>query len=78
MVKWTDHALAQLHAIHDYISQDSPFYAKRVAEEIVYITLSLDELPQLGRMVPKLMSQSVREIFAVFVPNLVRDQNFPN
>ena len=32
MVKWTDHAKAQLRHIHDYIAQDSPIYAKRVAD----------------------------------------------
>ena len=38
MVKWTDHAKAQLRHIHDYIAQDSPIYAKRVADALVHKT----------------------------------------
>ncbi len=62
MVKWTNHALAQLRHIHDYIAQDSPFYAKRVIESLVSKTIGLDELPRMGRMVPELNDEAVREI----------------
>ena len=62
MVKWTDHALVQLRHIHDYIAQDSPLYARRVAETLVSKTLGLDELPRLGRIVPELNEEAVREI----------------
>lgn len=46
----------QLRHIHDYIAQDSPVYAKRVAEAIVRKTIDLDELPRIGR--GGLLSQS--------------------
>ena len=49
MVKWTRHAKRQLRHIHDYIAHDSPMYAKRVSEELVKITIGLDELPRRGR-----------------------------
>ncbi|MDP2229276.1 MAG: type II toxin-antitoxin system RelE/ParE family toxin [Moraxellaceae bacterium] len=62
MVKWTDHALAQLRHIHDYIAQDSPFYAKRVSEALVSKTIGLDGLPRLGRMASELNEDTVREI----------------
>ena len=62
MVKWTDHALAQLRHIHDYIAQDSPLYARRVSEALVSKTIGLDELPRLGRMVQELNEDTVREI----------------
>ena len=62
MVKWTDHALAQLRQIHDHIAQDSLLYAKRVAEALVSKTIGLDELPRLGRKVPELNDDTVREI----------------
>ena len=48
MVKWTAHAKARLRAIRDYIAQNSPLYAKRVSEELVQKTVSLDELPRKG------------------------------
>ena len=62
MVKWTDHALSQLRHIHDYIAQDSPLYAKRVAEALVSKTIELDKLPRLGHKVPELNDDTVREL----------------
>ncbi len=54
MVKWSDHALAQLQDIHDYIEKNSPLYAKRVALTLVQKSLPLDDLPRLGKIVPEL------------------------
>jgi len=45
MVKWTDHAKAQLRHIHDYIFEDSPFYARCVSEELVQKLLALMSCP---------------------------------
>jgi len=62
MVKWSHHAKAQLRHIHDYISEDSPLYAKRVSEELVQKTIGLDELPCKGRTVAELNNDAVREL----------------
>lgn len=62
MVKWTDHAKAQLHHIYQYISQDSPFYAKWVTKALVKKTIGLDVLPRKGRKVPELNEDAVREL----------------
>lgn len=62
MVKWTAHAKTQLRHIHDYISQDSLLYAKRVVEELVQKTIGLDELPRKGHKVPELNEDTVREL----------------
>lgn len=62
MVKWTSHAKVQLRHIHDYIAEDSPVYARRVTQELVEKTLTLDALPQRGRMVPELGDEAVREL----------------
>ena len=64
MVKWTDHAQAQLRHIHDYIAHDSPLYAKRVSEEMVRKTVGLDELPYLGRKVPELNKEYIHAVVA--------------
>ena len=61
MVKWTDHAKTQLRHIHDYIAQDSARYAKRVAEELVNKSLTLDVLPNKGKIVAELNDEAVRE-----------------
>lgn len=62
MVKWTDHALTQLRHIHNYIAQDSPFYAKRVAAALVDKSMALNKLPRRGRIVPELSDETVREL----------------
>ena len=62
MVRWTNHAKRQLRHIYDYIAHDSPMYAKRVSEELVRVTLGLDELPRRGRMVQELNEDTVREL----------------
>jgi plasmid stabilization system protein ParE len=66
MVKWTDHALAQLHHIHDYIADDSSLYAKRVSEAMVRKTVGLDELPYQGHKVPELNEEYIRELGLYF------------
>ncbi|MDX1253297.1 MAG: type II toxin-antitoxin system RelE/ParE family toxin [Gammaproteobacteria bacterium] len=62
MVKWARHAQTQLRHIHDYIAQDSPLYAKRVSDALVRKTFLLDELPRMGRKVPELNEENVREL----------------
>lgn len=62
MVRWTAHAKGQLRHIHDYISQDSGFYATRVSEDMVKETVGLDELPRKGRKVPEINEDAVREL----------------
>ena len=63
MVKWTRHAKKQLRHIHNYIAEDSPFYAKRVSEALVKKTIGLDDLPRKGRVVPELNEDVVRELY---------------
>ena len=62
MVRWTEHALVQLRHIHDYIVNDSAFYAKRVSEAIVKTTIQLDDLPRKGRKVAELNNDNIREV----------------
>ena len=62
MVKWTNHALVQLRHIHNYIAQDSPLYAKRMSDALVRKTFLLEELPRMGRVVPELNDENVREL----------------
>lgn len=62
MVRWTAHAKSQLRHIYDYIAQDSPLYARRVSEEIVQKTTTLDHTPKKGHKVAELNEDSVREL----------------
>jgi len=62
VVRWTTHATTQLRHIHDYITQDSPLYAKWVLDALVRKTFLLDELPRMGRKVPELDDEDVWEL----------------
>ena len=62
MVIWTKPARDDLKSIHDYIKEDSEFYAERVVELIVEKTESLPNFPRRGRKVPEFENDSIREI----------------
>ncbi len=62
MVIWTPRARADLKAIYDYIAKDSPRNAQRITREIVQKPDVLLQLPQLGRKVPEINDDRLREI----------------
>jgi addiction module RelE/StbE family toxin len=62
MVKWSAPARNDLKQIHDYITKDSKYYARRVIQEIIEKTEKLIEHPEIGRIVPEVSDQNVREL----------------
>jgi len=62
MVIWSTPAKADLKSIHDFISQDSKYYAKKVTQDIREITDTLDELPKTGKKIPELNDDKIREL----------------
>lgn len=59
---WTDPALADLEAIADYIARDAPRQASLFVQRAFRETDRLDVFPRLGRIVPEIGEESVREI----------------
>ncbi len=62
MVIWSDPARADLRSIYDFIAHDSMHYARKVAQDIVAKTDALNELPRMGKMVPELGNDDIREL----------------
>ena len=62
MVSWSQRARADLKALHDHIAKESPQNAKTVAREILRRADTIDATPFIGRKVPELADDSVREI----------------
>jgi toxin ParE1/3/4 len=62
MVIWSQPAKADLRAIHDFITHDSPHYAKKVVQDIREKTDILERLPQIGKKVAKLNNEQIREL----------------
>ena len=59
---WSDPAKADLRSIHDFIAHDSEHYAKQVTQDMVAKTDVLNELPRIGKVVPELGDDNLREL----------------
>jgi len=62
MVIWSEPAKADLRSIHDFIAHDSQHYAKKVTQDIRERADFLDELPKVGKKVPEVNDEAVREL----------------
>jgi plasmid stabilization system protein ParE len=61
-VLWTDSAVAQLQAIHDYLGQTSPDYAVRIVDRLTRRSIQIAEFPNSGRVVPEFERNEIREV----------------
>ncbi len=61
-IVWTEAALEDLKIIHEYISKDSRRYADRFIEKLIIRVDQLYNFPKLGRKVPELNLESIREL----------------
>lgn len=62
VIVWSIPARDDLKNIHDYIARDSKRYAARVTQDIYDKTKTLTEFPHLGRSIPEIGEENVREI----------------
>lgn len=60
---WSPEAIEDIEAIAAYIERDSLWYARAVAAKIVETAETIPEFPELGRVVPEVGDDSVRERF---------------
>lgn len=61
-VLWTDSAVAQPQAIHDYLAQTSPDYAVRIVDRLTRRSIQIAAFPNSGRMVPEFERNEIREV----------------
>ncbi len=61
-IVWTKLALRDVIQIHDYIAEDSLFYARQTIEKIFEKVVPLEKFPLMGRMVPEFNNENVREV----------------
>jgi plasmid stabilization system protein ParE len=64
MVIWAGPAKTDLKAIYDFVASDSKYYAKKVVQDIIDRTNIIESYPMIGRKVPEIDDENVREIFA--------------
>ena len=63
MVIWSIPAKHDLKKIHDYIADDSQYYALKVSQEFVEKSNILIDFPKMGRIVPEIDDPKIRELF---------------
>jgi addiction module RelE/StbE family toxin len=59
---WTDPSIADLRAVRDYIARDSDYYAADLVEQLVLSVEKLLRFPKLGRVVPEVQDEDIREL----------------
>ncbi len=62
-VNWSPEAFEDINAIAEYIGRDSEFYARAVISKILSIAKSLKKFPEMGRIVPEIGKENIRERF---------------
>ena len=62
-VKWSPEAIEDLESIAEYIARDSEYYARAVVSEIFSVTRGINEFPLIGRIVPEIGDEHIRERF---------------
>jgi toxin ParE1/3/4 len=61
-ILWTQTAIDRVSEIHDYIRKDSPVNAQKWVELLLEKISKLSSLPKIGRKVPEINSESIREL----------------
>ena len=62
-VKWSSEATEDLESIAEYIARDSEFYARAVVSKVLVASGRIPEQPLLGRVVPEINVEEIRERF---------------
>jgi len=62
-VTWSPEAVEDLESIAEYIERDSSFYAQSVVSQILETSRKIKEFPFIGRMLPEIGDQNIRERF---------------
>lgn len=61
-ISWSPKALKDIDEIVNYISKDSLQYAKKQAESFFEKAMILEKFPWIGRVVPELQIETIRQL----------------
>ena len=62
-ITWSPEAVEDLESIAEYIERDSSFYAQSVVSQILETSRKIKEFPFIGRMLPEIGDENIRERF---------------
>jgi len=74
-VIWSPEALEDIDSIAEYIARDSINYAKSVAQKLFHSNELIRDNPRIGRVVPELTDENIREIFIYSYRLIYRIEN---
>ncbi len=74
-VDWSPEALEDIESIAEYIRRDSEFYAKAVVTAIIHLSRGVNEFPLMGRVVPEIGDENIRELFIYSYRVIYRIEN---
>ncbi len=60
-IEWSPEATEDLESIAEYIARDSEFYARAIVTEVLAVSRSIREFPLIGRIVPEIGNDHIRE-----------------
>ena len=63
MLRWTERAANDLVAIGEYIAADDPTAARAWVEKLRRQAAKASSMPRMGRVVPEIARDDVREVF---------------
>ena len=63
MLRWTERAANDLVAIGEYIAADDPTAARAWVEKLRRQAMKASRMPRMGRVVPEIARDDVREVF---------------
>ncbi len=61
-VRWTHNAIGHLANIYEYISLNSPTYAKQMVDRITRRSVQIGDQPFSGRQIPEYQANDIREL----------------
>lgn len=62
-IEWSPEAVEDIEAIAEYIARDSEMYASSVVSTMLDAVKRLSSFPRIGRRVPEMADESIRELF---------------
>lgn len=74
-IVWSPEALADVESIASYIARDSAVYAQAVVETILETARGVQVFPFMGRIVPELGQETIRERFVYSYRLIYRIRN---
>ncbi len=63
VVRWSPEAADDIEAIAEYIARDSEYYARSIVTELLSVSRHIAEFPFIGRHVPEIDDENIRERF---------------